>query len=87
MEVRYSPRFKRAYQTLPNHIQASFDERISIFMQNPRNPRLRVHKLKGRLDECLAFYLRDGYRVLFEFEKNEIVLLLTVGPHDHYGRW
>lgn len=87
MEVRYSPRFKRSYQSLPPHIQESFDEQLVIFMQNSRDPRLGAHKLKGRLEECLAFMLRDGYRVLFEYARADAVNLLDVGPHDYYRRW
>lgn len=87
MEIRYSPRFKRAYQTLPPQIQESFDKQITLFINNPHDPRLRTHKLKGQLEECLAFDLRDGYRVLFEYATKDIVNLLAVGPHDHYRRW
>lgn len=56
-------------------------------MNNPRDPKLRTHKLKGKLEKCMAFILRDGYRVLFEFVEKDIVNLLTVGPHDNYRGW
>lgn len=56
-------------------------------MKDPAHPSLRTHKLKGRFQECVAFRLRDGYRVLFEFSTPHIVNLLDVGPHDIYKRW
>lgn len=86
MQLNFSPRFKRAYQKLPSHIQDDFDSRIAVFIKDPRHSTLKTHKLKGRFQECLAFRLRDGYRVLFEFSASDSVDLLDVGPHDMYER-
>lgn len=87
MEVHYSTRFTRSYQALPQHIQKDFDEQIARFIKNPRDPQLRTHKLKGKLVGCLAFVLRDGCRVLFQFISRNVVRLTSIGPHDHYRRW
>lgn len=84
MRVNFSPRFKRAYKKLPSHIQDDFNKQIKVFIQDPNHPSLKTHKLKGHLQECLAFRLRDGDRVLFEFSSFDIVDLLDVGPHDIY---
>ncbi len=86
MLVNLSPRFKRAYQNLPLHIQEDFKTKIKLFIKNPRHQTLKTHKLKGRLQECLAFRLMKGYRVLFEFAASDAVNLLDVGPHDLYKR-
>jgi addiction module RelE/StbE family toxin len=86
MVINFSPRFKRAYQKLPSHIQTDFDKQITLFMENPKHPSLKTHKLKGKFQECLAFRLRDGYRVLFEFDTPDIVNLLDTGPHDIYKK-
>lgn len=71
-----SPRFIRAFKKLPRHIQDDFEEKISLFIKNPRHPQLKTHTLKGRLQECLAFRLKDGYRVLFEFSSPNTIDLL-----------
>ena len=84
MQINFSPHFKRTYQRLAPELQADFDVKITRFVTNPRDPRLRVHKLKGKLEECLAFSLRDGYRVLFEYAEADTVNLLDIGPHDLY---
>lgn len=86
MQVNLSPRFSRAYKKLPRHIQEDFKDKISTFIKDPRHSALRTHKLKGRYQECLAFRLTDGYRVLFEFSAPNTVDLLDVGPHDIYKR-
>lgn len=47
---------------------------------------LHNHKLSGNLGDYHAFYLRDGYRVLFDFNK-DIIILVNVGNHDSYKKW
>ncbi|OJI06615.1 hypothetical protein BK004_02620 [bacterium CG10_46_32] len=84
MRVNLSPRFKRAYKKLPRHIQEDFKETITVFIGNPRHPSLKTHKLKGTYQECLAFRLAEGYRVLFEFVAPNEANLLDVGSHDIY---
>ncbi len=85
--MSFSPRFKRAYKKLPLAIKEDFDEKISLFIENPTDPRLRAHSLHGKLQECRSFSLRQGYRVLFEFADAQAVNLLDVGVHDRYGQW
>lgn len=86
MRVNLSPHFTRAYKKLPLKIQEDFKEAIATFIENPRHPSLKTHKLKGKHQECLAFRLKDGYRVLFEFSAPDAVDLLDVGPHDIYKK-
>jgi len=87
MNVNLSSRFKRSYKKLPHQIQKNFDEKIVLFMKNPSDPSFRTHKLSGKLQECLAFRLKDGYRVLFEFSGSHTIDLLDVGSHDIYKQF
>ena len=86
MRISRSSRFQRAYKQLPEHIKNDFDKKIKIFIQNPRDSRLHSHKLKGNFQDYLAFNLRDGFRVFFEFSTQDAVNLLHVGPHDEYRK-
>lgn len=87
MKVHLSPKFKRSYKKLPAHIQNDFDTKIILFMNDSKHPKLKVHKLQGKLQQCLSFHLRDGYRVLFEYSFDNSVDLLDLGPHDKYSQW
>lgn len=87
MKINLSPRFKRSYKKLPAKIQDDFNEKIILFAKDPRDAKLGSHKLKGKLQSCLSFCLKDGYRVLFEFRAKDEVDLLDVGPHDKYKQW
>lgn len=87
MKINLSPRFKRSYKKLPIKIQDDFDKKIVFFAKDTRDPKLDSHKLNGKLQACLSFYLKDGYRVLFEFRARDELDLLDVGPHDKYRAW
>ncbi len=87
MKVNLSPRFKRAYKKLPLGIKDEFDKKVVLFIDDPKDPKLKTHKLKGKLQSCLSFYLCDGYRVLFEFSSTQTIDLLDIGPHDKYQEW
>ncbi len=87
MKLNRSTRFKRSFKKLPPHIQEDFEAKIKLFVSNPFRPSLRTHKLSGNLSACYAFYLRDGYRVLFDFAKDDIVILVNIGSHDDYQKW
>ena len=87
LTIHPSSRFKRSFKKLPSTIKKNFNKRIEIFYQDPFDPILETHKLKGKLDEYYSFYLCDGYRVLFDFVESEVILLVNVGSHDDYKKW
>lgn len=87
IRVSFTPRFKRSYKKLPKHIRDDFDIKITLFMEDPNNPSLKTHKLMGKLRECLAFRLKNGFRVLFEYTDSRSVNLLAVGSHDIYKQF
>ena len=51
------------------------------FAADPRDPILRMHKLKGDLDGYWAFSVDDVLRVLVQWEGDE-VFLVNLGSHD-----
>ncbi len=85
--IHVGSRFERSFKRMPLHICEDFEKKISIFQEHPFNPLLRTHKLGGRLREYYAFYLRDGYRVLFDFVAPTTALLVNIGSHDDYQKW
>ena len=72
---------------MPEHIRVDFETRIELFKHQPFHTSLNTHKLDGALGTSYAFYLRDGYRVIFDFLGDGIVLLINIGSHDDYRKW
>lgn len=85
--INRTNRFKRSYKKLSTDVQNDFNDKIKIFVKNPREPKLKTHKLKGRLEECFAFDLIKGFRVLFLFDSSNTISLIDVGSHDKYKVW
>jgi mRNA-degrading endonuclease YafQ of YafQ-DinJ toxin-antitoxin module len=53
-----------------------------MFAKNPFQPRLRTHKLTGKLDGLWAFSVNFDCRVIFKFLSKNEVLLIEIGGHD-----
>ena len=86
LEVSYSPEFKRAYKKLPKSVQVLITKKGKIFTSDPFHPALRTHKLKGTLKGLWAFSIDHRNRVIFEFTKQNTVLLHSVGDHSIYRK-
>jgi len=87
MKINRSSRFKRSFEKLPIKIKEDFAQKIKIFFNDPFSPSLRTHKLKGNLADYYSFYLKNGYRVLFDFESENTIILVNVGSHGDYRKW
>jgi len=44
MQVIFSERFRRSYESAPPQIQQAFDRRIALLVRNLRHPSLRAKK-------------------------------------------
>lgn len=87
LTLHVASRFKRSFKKIPLQIREDFKNKIEIFKKHPFDRSLRTHKLHGNLSTAYAFYLRNAYRVLFEFENSNNVLLINIGSHDDYTKW
>lgn len=87
IELLWDAAFKRAYRKriAPDpRLVKRFRESLGIFVQDPFDPRLRTHKLTGKLHGYWAFSVEHDCRILFMFVKGKknSVLLIDVGSHD-----
>ncbi len=85
IRVTESPRFKRAYKHLVQGrpaLEKTFRETLLLFIQDPYDPQLATHKLKGKLKESFAFSLTWKLRVVFSFGEPGTAILEDIGPHD-----
>ena len=87
LSIHVSTRFERSFKKMPPPIREDFAKRIELFRVHPFDPLLTTHKLSGKLKDYYAFYLRDGYRVLFDFAAQGVALLINIGSHDDYQKW
>lgn len=83
MKIFYHPRFRKSYQKLEAQLKLKAEINEILFRKNPFNPKLDTHKLHGKLKSKWSFSVGPRHRILFEFDKNDVIFL-DVGDHDLY---
>lgn len=63
-------------------LKQRFWKAMELFSRNPFHPRLRTHKLSGKLEELWAFTVAYDCRVVFKFLNGNEVLLVDIGTHE-----
>lgn len=86
VKVLYAPEFRRDYKKLTPELKQRLKVLGPLFERNPFDPRLRTHKLTGKLQGRWSFSLDHRNRALFRFLSGGAVLLLRVGDHSIYRR-
>lgn len=80
----FSSRFnKKLRNFLKKHpeLVTTVREKFLILAKNPKDSRLKPHKLTGKLDGLFATSVTYGYRVVFYLDGDSI-FLLAIGTHD-----
>mgnify|MGYP001610202187 CR=1 FL=1 len=83
MIIFYHPRFKRAYKKLSAELKSKAETKEKLFRVNPFHPSLDTHKLHGKLKNQWSFSVDIKYRILFEFDGQDVIFL-DIGDHEIY---
>ena len=84
LKISYSPHFERSARSLqPNQLKLLSD-RIEIFKLNCFDPRLKIHKLRGKHKNFWSFSISAKERVMFEFVGKGVANLVDFGDHSIY---
>lgn len=86
IEIIYSPQFFREYRRLSVEVKEKAEEKEDVFRKNPFDPRLKTHKLSGRLEGFLSFSIDYHYRIIFKFQDNKKIKFYAIGDHSLYDR-
>lgn len=84
MKIEFSHDFIKRYKKRFGHqiqIQKKFEERVRLFTQNPTNPILNNHPLKGKRRLVRAFSITGDIRVTYFIEDNT-AYFLDIGSHN-----
>ncbi len=84
MNISYSPEFARCFKKLPRELKVKALEKEKIFRENYNNPRLKTHKLSGKLAGRLAFWVDFKTRIIFSFLDTKNIYFHSIGSHDIY---
>jgi len=84
MKILHSSKFAKEYRKLPNSIKDLAEKKEEIFRDDPFDPRLRTHKLKGELADFYSFSVSYQWRIVFHFENKNTVIFDNIGTHEVY---
>ncbi len=79
VRIRRTKSFLSDYQSLPAVIRSRVDKQLTVLLENPRHPSLRLKKLKGT--DKFEVRITKGYRLTFRYS-DQILELRRVGTHD-----
>ena len=82
--------FRRALKRRTHHnprLRQRVLDVLAALVQNPFEPRLRTHKLRGRLEGLWACLVEYDCRIVFAFEPDPsgddlLIVLVDIGAHD-----
>jgi len=77
---QFSKRFKKEFKKLPQNIQKSFYEKLSLLLQNMLHPSLRVRRIQGTKNRWEGSVTMK-YRFTFELIEDTIIFR-AIGTHD-----
>lgn len=84
MQIVYTKKFVSDFKKLPKKIRQSAVAKEKIFKKNPFDPKLKTHKLTGKLKGNLAFSINYSYRIIFVLENKNEAWFLAIGTHSIY---
>jgi plasmid maintenance system killer protein len=79
MQLFYTERFSRSYESAPRHIQRAFDRRVALLARNLRHPSLRAKKYDEANDVWQA-RVNGGWRFYFTIV-GDTYYLIDIMPH------
>ena len=77
---QFSKRFKKEFKKLPQNIQKSFYEKLSLLLQNVLHPSLRVKRIQGTKNRWEGS-VTIKYRFTFE-PIEDTIIFRAIGTHD-----
>jgi mRNA-degrading endonuclease YafQ of YafQ-DinJ toxin-antitoxin module len=84
MRIRQERQFAEDLARLPAHIQKRAQQKLALFLANPRHPSLQTHKMDGWGD-IWEGRITDDYRFTFRIE-GDLYKLRRIGTHEIYKR-
>lgn len=84
MIIGYKPSFIREFKKLPIEVQDDALDKIELFKNIENHKKLKVHKLKGKLEGYYSFSVTYSHRIVFKYETKNEVVFLAIGDHGVY---
>lgn len=82
--IEYNLDFYQQFKKLPANIRRKAVKAEALMRDNIFHPSLRLHKLKGRLQDTWSVSVDRKYRIVFKPVGNGTIILFSIGMHAIY---
>ena len=79
--IKFTRRFLKSFSRLPAPVREKIKKQIAMLAENPRHPALQTKLIQGAAGIFEARVDKD-YRMTYEREADDTLLLRVVGKHD-----
>jgi len=80
-QVTFTNKFQKHYKKLSLNEKKQIRKTISLLVSNPTHPSLRSKLLQGK-DGIFESSVNMRIRILWYYEKDQIIFILDVAQHD-----
>ena len=78
----YLKKEKRFIKKHPE-LKERYKKTLSLLMNNPHHPSLRLHKLQGKLNKYYSISITINYRIVLDLIiTDKEIILIDIGSHD-----
>ncbi len=81
-KVKPTKTFAKELKKLSVVEQKAVANKLKILVQNPFYPSLRTKKIQG-LDNIFEMSVNKDIRILWQYENDTIILLISIGHHNY----
>ena len=83
MNILYHAHFKKKYQKYPEHLKQIIKSRIVLFTQNPFDPLLNNHPLKGNYKGYRSINITGDFRAIYRLTDPNTAYFVEVDNHSN----
>jgi mRNA-degrading endonuclease YafQ of YafQ-DinJ toxin-antitoxin module len=80
MDVRYHRKFLKRIKRMPAKVQAAFETRLCMFMDNPAHPQLHDHAVDRAYPGCRSINVMADYRAIYRAHEG-FAEFIAIGSH------
>lgn len=84
MQIELSPELDNDLRKLKrkdSRLSKQIEKQLALFIENPKHPSLRVHKLTGELKNLWSISINKSIRMVYIFDADQ-AYFVKIGTHD-----
>ncbi|MBI5452268.1 type II toxin-antitoxin system mRNA interferase toxin, RelE/StbE family [Candidatus Gottesmanbacteria bacterium] len=83
MKIRFHKNFNKQYTKLKSSEKKKIQARLQLFLQNPYNPLLNNHPLKGKYLDYRSINITGDLRAIYKYIAEDECIFVAVDTHSN----